>query len=195
MREGATLLLSVSFKLIVRFACWHSNMAFCLYPPPSLPLHISLSLNKIRERSWWMWTVIFPDILKWIGQYTSKNVEAIKMCLNGWITNRVGVMEQVGMGPIDFSFCIVLVPAPLPLYSPPSPIWNKSQETLEGNRDSDIGFCKSNETAAALFHLTWKTGYKRGNSPPLAKKSRPWHENTLPNRFTSAPAQTQPLNS
>lgn len=47
---------------------------------------------------------------------------------------------------------------------------NKSQETLEGTWDSDIGFCKANETVAALFHLTWRTGYKRGNSPPLAKK-------------------------
>lgn len=167
---------------------------------PSFCLQISLSLYEIRERSWGMWTIIFQDTLKWIGLYTSKKSGAIEACLNGgeylieWrVWNRRGWGQLIFLSPLFFFQCPLFIR--LRTVSSPQKKGNKSRETLEGTKNSDIGFCKSNETLAALFHLTWRTGYKIGNSPPLAKKSMPWHENTLPNQFTSAPMQTHAMNS
>lgn len=51
--------------------------------------------------------------------------------------------------PIDFSFSFVFLSIPHPLLKPKK--GNKSGETLEGTDDSDIGFCKANETVAAIF--------------------------------------------
>lgn len=151
----------------------HDAMPICLFSAFILPrsatlslslsLAMSLSLNEIRKWFWRIWTIMFPDILKWLGQQIWKKI--LNRSKHRWVNIQKGGGHEIGGDDwFFFFFNCFLFYVPHFLFAKVKK-GNKSWETIESIQEWDIVFGKVNETLAALFHLTWRTGCKEAILP------------------------------
>lgn len=91
----------------------HDAMPICLFSAFILPrsatlslsLAMSLSLNEMRKWFWRIWTIMFPDILKWIGQQIWKKI--LNRSKHRWVNIQKGGGHEIGGDDWFFSFSIV----------------------------------------------------------------------------------------